>query len=241
VATYWADCQDRAAFGVRQLGIPAEKIKVIYPGVDRDQKSAPTETNRAIRDELGMAREAPLVASLGNLRFKKGYHSIVESARVVLRRFPQVVFVLIGEDLTGGSLAALAEREGVAERFRFIGFREDPRPYLSAADVVLQPSLCEGLPRAILEAMSLGKPVVASSVGGIPEVIEHGVNGCLIPPGDSHALAQMLLEVLSDPRRGLELGRRAQETVKERFAVDRMVKEFEDLYGQLVEPVGVPV
>jgi glycosyltransferase involved in cell wall biosynthesis len=240
VDVYWANCQAFAALGVQRLGIPAEKIKVISHGIDWNQESLLTETNGTVRDELGVAPDVPLIALLGNLRFIKGHHCVIEAAPLILRRFPQATFVFIGEDTTEGALPALAECHGLGDHFRFIGFREDPRPYLNAADLLLQPSLSEGLPWAILEAMSLGKPVIASKVGGIPEVIEHGVNGYLIPPADNNALAQAVIELLSHPQLGMELGRRGRETVKERFTLKRMVKEFETFYYELVAEAVVP-
>lgn len=238
---YWAISRASAQAGHEKLSIPYEKLHVIYPGMEIPEGPPVTDVSMRVKEELNVPAAAPLVVSLSNLRSQKGYRYAIEAAPAIIARFPQVVFAHVGQDLLGGVLPALANERGVASHFRFLGFCQAPWPFLSAADLFLHPSIYEGFGLAILEAMSLGKPVIASEVGGISELIEHGVNGYLIPPADSQALAQALIGLLSEPERGVELGRRAQETVKERFALDRMVKEFEHLYHQLVEPASIPV
>jgi glycosyltransferase involved in cell wall biosynthesis len=233
VDAYWADCHTRAALGRRHLAIPGSKIRVIYPGIPEHDHAPRDADDDGVREELGLRPADPLILSLGDLRLIKGHQYIVEAAPIILRRFPEAMFVFIGADRTGGALSGLAERLGLGRHVRFLGFHGDPRRYLRASDVVLQPSLSEGLPRAVLETLSLGKPLVASAVGGIPEVITHGVNGYLIPPHDGNALAEGVILLLSDPSLRAALARRGRATVDEAFGRTRMVAAFAALYAEL--------
>ncbi|MCI0417313.1 glycosyltransferase family 4 protein, partial [bacterium] len=113
-----------------------------------------------------------MIGSAGDLRFIKGHHLIIKAAPLILQEFPDAVFVFVGADFTNGELQRHANETGFSDHFRFAGFRFDAVRFMSAIDVLVQPSLSEGLPRAILEAMSLSKPVIGSGVGGIPEIIQ---------------------------------------------------------------------
>lgn len=233
VDVYWADCQARAQLGIRRLAMPPDKVKVIYTGIEHGSNGACNTDEPAVRIELGIDAGAPVIASVGNLRFIKGHRQVIEMASVVLQKFPHAVFLFVGADMSRGALPSLAAESGFADHFRFIGFCEDPWPYVQAANVIVVPSLSDELPRALLESMLAGKPVVASMVGGITEVVEHGVNGLLVAAGDTQALAEAVIQLLADPQQRQELGSRAHETVRRRFTVDRMIAEFEKLYIQL--------
>lgn len=195
VSAWWADCRARADFGVEQLGIPGDRIEVIHPAVDApDDPELPMHARR-VRERLAVAEDAQMVLTVGNLRHVKGHHLIVEAAPEILRKAPETVFVFVGEDLSAGAIPRLVEQSPCRSCFRLVGFEDEPLPYLAAADLVLQPSLAEGLPRVILEARSLGKPLLTTSVGGIPEIIEPAD---LIPAGDVEALTRATLVRLSD-------------------------------------------
>jgi len=232
VSVYWADCHYRSQVGTSRLFIPPQKVKVIYPGVSCDLMHEPVDSTR-IRSELHIPVDAPFLCSLGNLRSIKGHPSIIEASRSILKEFPQAVFVMIGEDWTNGKIVSLAKRLNVIDQFRFIGFHDDPIRILRVANLLLHPSVSEGLPRAILEAMSIGLPVIASEVGGIPEVIENGVNGFLIAQGDIKSLAEKTKELLSNPALCKQLAKNAQHTIRERFSLKSMIFNFESLYREL--------
>lgn len=233
VDVYWADCRARAQLGIRRLAVPADKVKVIHTGIEHESNGVFHNSESAVRFGLGIDAEAPIIASVGNLRFIKGHRQVIEMASVVLQKFPHTVFLFVGADMSRGALPALAAESGFTDHFRFIGFCEDPWPYVHAADVIVVPSLSDELPRALLESMLAGKPVIASMVGGITEVVEHGVNGVLVAAGDTQALAEAVIQLLANPQRRRQLSSRARETVQRRFTVDRMIAEFEKLYVQL--------
>ncbi|HJZ11171.1 MAG TPA: glycosyltransferase family 4 protein [Acidobacteriota bacterium] len=156
---------------------------------------------------------------------------LLKAAPAILQKFPDAIFLLVGADLTNSRLPNLIRNSDVTSHFRLLGFRADAIRCISAMDIVVQPSLSEGLPRTLLEAMSLGKPVVASRVGGIPEIIDDDGNGCLIPPNDPNALAQKTIDLLSDASRRKALGDHGFQTINDKFQIDRMIGEFDNLYS----------
>lgn len=220
--------------------MPADKVKVIPTGIEHESNGACNTGGAAVRLKLGIEAETPIIASVGNLRFIKGHHLVIEMASMVLQKFPRAVFLFIGADMSRGALPALAAQSGCGAHFRFIGFCHDPWPYIQAADVIVSPSLSDELPQALLESMLAGKPIVASMVGGITEVVEHGVNGLLVPAGDSQSLAHAVMQLLENPKQRQRLGRQASQTVQRRFTVDRMIAEFEMLYAHLAMTDVVP-
>lgn len=231
--TFWADCRFRAADGVKRSNIPQEKIRVIYAGLDAEYLRHEFEDGNSVKQELNIPFDSPVIGSVGDLRFIKGHHLIIKAAPLILQEFPSTVFIFVGSDFTKGELHRLAQETGFGNHFHFVGFRFDSVRFISAMDVLLQPSLSEGLPRALLEAMSMSKPVIASSVGGIPEIIRDEVNGCLVSPNDPEILAERTCKVLANPSLKIELGKQAYETVKEKFSLERMLQEFESLYESL--------
>jgi glycosyltransferase involved in cell wall biosynthesis len=122
---------------------------------------------------------------------------------------------------------------GMADRVKFLGFRDDVPSLLQAMDVFVLPSLSEGLPLSVLEALSLKKPVVASDVGGIPEIIENGVTGYLVPPENPEALAEKITLLLQNPERAAVIGQAGRRRVEEDFSLPRMIREHQSLYEEI--------
>jgi len=151
-------------------------------------------------------REEPLVGVVAQLKPEKGLRTFLEAAAQASQLLPDVRFVVVGDGPLRGQLEALAQRAGVDRRVRFLGFRSDARALVELLDVLVVPSLSEGTPLVVLEAMAAGIPVVASAVGGIPDQIRHEKEGLLVPPGDSAALADALIGLLRDPARARDLG-----------------------------------
>jgi len=205
---------------------PPEKLCVIYNGV----APPPAERGR-LRAELSLPEEIPLVVGAGRLARPKDPLGFIRMAEAVSKRFPRARFVWLGD----GPLMEACRREtyhrGLEDRLWFLGNRPDIRVLLNDADLFVLPSYAEALPLVILEAMWAGKPVVATPVGGVPELVDPGVNGLLVPPGDPGALAAAVEEVLGDPERWRlagEAGRRKAATL---FREDVMQRQYLNLYG----------
>jgi glycosyltransferase involved in cell wall biosynthesis len=149
---------------------------------------------------------------------------------------PDIHLCLVGrDDGEGPKLRRAAADLGVASRVHFLGYQADARALLPGFDIFTLPSLCEGQPIALLEAMDAGLPVVASNVGGIPEVVEHGVTGFLAPSGDAQALAAHLLTLSLDPRLRASMGRAGREKVRRDHDIGRTANEYAGLYRMLLQ------
>jgi len=220
-------------------GYNPAKVVVIRNGVDLEPFSHPPAVRR-VRHELGVPSGTPLIAVASRLHRLKGIEQFLEAAAIVGRRFPDARFVVIGDTSPVERsyfylLTGLAERLGIRDRVVFTGLRRDVPDLLACAAVSVMPSLNEALPNVLLESMAAGAPVVSTRVGGTPEVVEDGVTGLLVPPGNAGALARAIDRVLSDPDLAVRLGQSGREFVRRRFSMDAMVRATERLYHTLLE------
>jgi glycosyltransferase involved in cell wall biosynthesis len=214
---------------VRHAGIPREKVTRIYYGLD----TAPYDA----ADIAGAAR-TPTIGMIARLAPQKGHTVLVDALPAVIERFPDLRVELVGHEhlTTIAELRAYAEGRGVAEHVTFTGFRDDLPELFARWDVMVLPSLWEGFGLVLLEAMAAGRPVVASRVGPIPEIVLHGETGLLVEPGRADELAAALIEVLANPELGQRLGTAGRRRVVERFTLGGMVEETEALYDRLLRP-----
>jgi glycosyltransferase involved in cell wall biosynthesis len=207
-------------------GVPPARLHVAENGVDADAVAREAADARArVRAEWGVAPGERVVLSLGRASPEKGHAFLVDAfARVPS---PGARLVLVGD---GPCLPALRAAAGTDARVRFEGWRPDPWACLGAADLVVLPSLREGLPLALLEAMAAGVPVVATRVGGVPHALGGGALGTLVAPGDAAALARALDAALRDPGAGRERADRAAAHVRARCGLDRQARALEAVY-----------
>jgi L-malate glycosyltransferase len=227
-------------------GYPGDRVLVIRNGVDLS-RFARRGDGGGIRSELRLPATAPLVAVLARLDRNKGIEDFLDAAAVVAARTPAVRFLVVGDRLVvrdGAILQDVDHREALEARVRrlglegrvlFTGFRRDVAEILSEVRVSVLPSLSEGLPNAVLESMAAGVPVVATRVGGIPEVIEDGENGLLVPPSDPAALARAILTVLENDDLARSLGGAGRRCVEQRFSLEMMMRRTEGLYVSMLE------
>jgi glycosyltransferase involved in cell wall biosynthesis len=217
---------EAAASRLRLEGLPNHKIGVIYNGVDLSAfpgRSDPTHLRR--------------IAMVACLRAGKRIDVLIAAAPHVLARHPAAEFWIVGDGPCREQLVALAKQAGVLERFRFMGHRDDVPTLLSKADVFVLPSRSEAFPNSVIEAMAAGLPVVATAVGGIPELVADGLTGRLVPAGDAMKLARALIDLLDEPARAAELGHAGRARV-EQLSFDRMVGQFTNLYLSELEARG---
>jgi glycosyltransferase involved in cell wall biosynthesis len=174
---------------------------------------------------------------IANFLAVKGHEDFLRAAVEVRRRLPEAVFVLVGDGPLRARTESLARELKIADSVLFTGARGDARALLSSFDLLVSPSHSEGMSNVLLEAMSMERPIVATSVGGTSELLRHGVTGLLTPPRDPGALSEAMLALLSDRARGAALGSNARRDASERFRLDFMVHRYGDLYEEILREV----
>jgi glycosyltransferase involved in cell wall biosynthesis len=216
-------------------GYSAENITVIRNGLDLSRFEV-RGCDPALRQELGVPPGAPLVAMLSRLDRQKGVEDFLDAAARVSSQIPDARFLIIGDSAAGSrddyrrQLEARTADLGLPDRVVFTGFRMDVPRLLSQLAVSVLPSHSEGLSNTLLESMAGGVPVVATRVGGNPEVVEHGGTGWLVPPRDPDALTRAIVSILQSPERAAAFAARARARAAEHFSLQRMVRETELFY-----------
>ncbi|HUP24834.1 MAG TPA: glycosyltransferase [Thermoanaerobaculia bacterium] len=212
------------------------RIVVIENGVDC-QRFRPRNAERA-RRALGLSEAALVIGAIGRLSPKKGFHDLVAAVERLSAADLPVELVLVGEGPERARLEAEARAARLDGRIRFLGHRSDVEDLYAAFDVFVLPSYEEGSPNALLEAMASGCPVIATAVGGTPEILDGPSLGRLIAPGDPVGMAATLEELLRDPALRRRLGNGGRERVEELYELGGMIRRHEELYLALVNPSG---
>lgn len=209
--------------------IPPERLVLLPNGV----RTLPSGDGRALRADLGIDSDDPVVGTVCIIRPEKALEVLVEAAALLREDFPRLRVLIAGDGPDRARIEAVAERLGLSGRLHMAGVRTDVPDVLAAIDVAVICSDYEGSPRSVLEFMDAGKPIVATGVGGIPEVIEDGVHGVLVEPRDESALAAALGGVLRDMDLGSEMGIRARDRCRRELSLDRTVESLQGLYEEL--------
>ncbi len=212
----------------RDLCIRPSGIATIPNGV-RHARPGPT----TLRDELSLGPDDRLLVSVGNLYPVKGHCHLVDALASLVTRHPTLHVAIAGRGELAGSLSAQARDRGVAERVHLLGLRKDIAAILASADVFVLPSLSEGLPLALLEAMFAGCPIVASDVGDVADALADGESGVLVQAGDPRALAAAIDGLLRHLERARELGQRARRRAAAEYDVSQMVRRYVEVYEEL--------
>jgi glycosyltransferase involved in cell wall biosynthesis len=194
---------------------------------------APQPGGRTVLAALGVPATALVVGTVAALTDHKDHQTLLSAAALVAARVPKARFVIVGEGERKAALQAQAAELGLHRRVVFAGFREDLDRLIPAFDVFCLSSKMEGLGTSLLDAMCFARPVVATAAGGIPEVVEDGVTGRVVPVQDPAALAEALVAVLEDPAARNRLGSAGRRRFESRFSADRMVEATLAVYGEL--------
>jgi len=206
-----------------------QKIKVIYNGIPFEQY-AKEEKYIKLLQEFGIQPGGKVIAVVGRLSEEKNHELIFYALQKVLGTYPDVHLLCVGSGPRLDELKKLAKQLDIDDKVIFTGYRSDIPSILSAIDLLVLASKFEGVPNVLLEAMAAARPIVATSVGGVPEIITDGETGLLVPSMDVKAMAEAIIRILTDENMAQEMGRKGQEAVKKNFSVERMVSDTEKVY-----------
>jgi glycosyltransferase involved in cell wall biosynthesis len=217
---------------VRTAGIPERKITTIYNGIALNDHSAASHAEQ--QPPSGLKADDRLVLTVGRLHRQKGYDVLIRAFAQVRKEYSTLQLLIIGEGEEENSLKNLAKSLDLTDQVIFAGLRLDSDRIFPLAELFVLPSLWEGMPNAVLEAMAAGKPVVATDVGGVPELVLHGETGLLVPPGDPDALARAILDLCADPVKAHTMGEAGRVRVHEHFRIAAMIEKTDGLYQKLL-------
>lgn len=221
-------------WGLRlKIGRP-EKYVTIYSGIEAEKFKINININEK-KGELGISSEEKVIGVVAKLWEGKGHETILEAAPQVIKEIPDVRFLFVGEGYLRDRLKARVRKLGLSDKIIFTGFRTDIPEITATFDVALLVSLFEGMGRVLLEAMVLGKPVVATKVGGIVDVVRDGETGILIPPRDANALAKAIVTILKNEELARRMGEAGKRRIDERFTAKTMVEKISEVYEELIE------
>lgn len=220
-------------------GVPAARSRTIYSGLDLDPYRNPPSLAEA-KVRLGFAEDDVVVGNVARMWPEKALHTLVEAAKRLSPKYPKLRIVFVGDGVLEDALRAQVAELGVESHVSFLGFRKDLVEVMAAFDIFALPSSAEGTPMVIYSAMALGKPIVASGVSGVAEILDNEKSALLIGPADTDALTESLDRLLSDPALMQSLGDAARRRMEETYAVDKTIKDFEVLYEQLIAARRTP-
>jgi L-malate glycosyltransferase len=214
-------------------GLPRKKMTVVLNGMNPLEPSSRQEVV-ALKRQLGLPEDAVVVGTTGRLIPVKDHADFLRAARIISQADSRARFVIVGDGPLMSELVGEAETLGIRGVTVFSGFREDAARLGEVFDVFALTSRHEGIPMALLEAMSLGKPVVVTNVGGMPEVVSDGANGILVPPGDPGAFARACLELLGDPSLRRRLSETAAADIRDQFSGDGCARRTLAVYREVL-------
>jgi glycosyltransferase involved in cell wall biosynthesis len=233
VSRYVAVSQSDADFLQTRKRVAPENISLIHNGIDIRRFSIAPHVRGTIRQSLGIAEGDPVLVVVARFHPGKGHRVLLDAMRHLHPAYPNLKLICLGEGELEAELRDTCARFGLTDFVRFAGYQKNVPEWLAAADINVLPTFYEGFPLTVLEAMAAGLPTVASNVGGIPEAIEHGVSGLLVPPANPQSLADAIAALLDDARMRRQLGQAARTRLERDFLLTRQIKLTEQMYVEL--------
>lgn len=241
------DCIISISQGIKDVlvadGLQADKITIIHSAIDAEAFDPGLSPNGFLEElnnkyglveNVGATGRSPLLGIVAHLADHKGHKYLIAAIPYILEAFPSTRLLIAGDGELRHDLEAQVRALGVERSVHFLGYRRDVPQILAALDLFVLSSHLEGLCTSLMDAMAMKKPLVATRVGGVPEVVEEWVNGLLVPAKDPQALAQAVITLLKDPARRKAMGEAGRKIVEEKFHVDIMVNKTEELYMELL-------
>ena len=219
-----------------RLGVaPADKFAVIRLGIELEPRVRFEEDRGAVRRRVGIGDERFVVGWFGRMTAVKRTEDLLGAVAALRARGVDALLLLVGDGVDRHRLEEEAYRLGLARHCLFLGYQENVAPWYAASDAVALTSANEGTPVTVIEALAAGRPVVATAVGGVPDVVAEGVDGFLVRPGDTAALADRLAQLAADPALRERLGERGRARALARYSVGRLVDDVDGLYRSLLD------
>jgi glycosyltransferase involved in cell wall biosynthesis len=225
--------EDIKKFLIKEIGIKNGRITTIYNGINLNLYRPDNNQRYKVRKELGINNNQPLIGTIGNLYPVKGHTYLLKAMAIVKKMCPVIKLLITGRGRLLDELKREAIKLDIEKNVNFLGFREDIPSLLQAIDIFVLPSISEGLPLSALEAMACEKPVVATNVGGVPEVIINGKTGFLVSPWNSEALAEKILLLLRNKNMANHFGRAGRARVEKEFNLEIMIQRYQELYESI--------
>ncbi len=216
---------------ILQCGLPSRKVSVIHNAINLDDKIF--SDRHPVREELGIPQDSFLVVSAGRLSPEKNYSAMIAVAKRVVAENTSIYFAIFGEGFLRSKLEQQRDAAGLNGRLFFPGFREDIHNAFYSMDVFMLPSLTEGLPNVALEAFAARKPIVASAVGGTPEIVQHGISGFLAAPDDIVGMAESILRLAGNAGLRKRMGEAGYQYAATNFGFEAQTKKYEELYDTI--------
>ncbi len=217
---------------IKRIGINPSKVVSIYNGID--YKLYKQKPNTKTRKELGIEPKSKIVGLIAAFRPQKNHELILRAAKSVTEQIPSVLFLLVGDGPTIEFMKSYASELGIHDNCIFAGHRRDIPDIISILNIGVLSSHWEALPLSILEYMASSKPVVTTDVCGLGELVKEGVNGFLVPPGDSKQLAKRIVQLANEPKLATRMGEKGRELVATDFSLDTTVNNIELLYDEIL-------
>ena len=225
---------DRVREDLLARGIDSGKIQTIYNGIDLERLRRGIHEQEVLK-ELGINLPCKIVTAVGRLIALKGFRYLLDAAADILRKNKNIIFILIGDGPLRNELREYAKSLGIEKEVIFTGFRYDVNSFLSLSHLFVMPSASESMPMALLEAMGLGKPVIATRVGGIPTVVAQGETGILINPKDHLALSEAIKGLLENEQLARKMGSAAKKLVESKYSLEVMAQRYGEVYSELIK------
>jgi glycosyltransferase involved in cell wall biosynthesis len=212
---------------------PRNRFVNIYSGIQLE-KFEFKKRQFHIRQSLGLTNDHIIIGLIGRLFAQKAPQYFVKAVPEVIRHYPKTRYILVGDGELRQSLICLVKELHIQDYVQFLGFREDVPDILNILDIFVLTSLWEGLGRSLTEAMAMAKPVVATAVEGVPELVIHNKTGLLVPPCNESAIANAIIYLIRNPKKAKQMGQTAQKNVREKFSVNKMISDIDNLYESMI-------
>lgn len=213
---------------------PEGKFSVIHSGVDLSKFSGATAHASEMKNKLGIPEETFVVGTVGRLTPVKGHKYLFEAAVKVVRQRPDILFVFLGDGELLTELTDMSSSLGIKDHVKFLGWRLDVADVMATFDIFVLPSLNEGMGKVLVEAMAMRKPIIASNVGGIPDLVNHGLNGLLFPPADADAMADAIVTLHGEPSKAKRMAEKGK-VIAAGYRADAMIQKIDRLYDEILK------